>query len=214
MADLLRFRKVLAAAPQFFLRALLLRHVDDEGHTALALRVESGHADQHRHQAAVLVEILLFIRGQAAGLLELLQVSFLLAVEPFAGCQVGPSQATRDEIRALVADDAKKRVIGLENLTTLVPEDDPDDVGVDQSADLRFPFPDFAVQVAVFKRNRRLGSDQLQDADPVGREDACRKPVFQVQQRDQCALLHQRQAEYRADALRADVRVGGMRVPG
>jgi len=52
---------------------------------------------------------------------------------------------TREEVFALVSDDLKERVIGVENPTFEVPDEDPDDVLVDQPADLRVSFLELAV---------------------------------------------------------------------
>ncbi|MNU01475.1 hypothetical protein D3C72_2448940 [compost metagenome] len=61
-----------------------------------------------------------------------------IAVEPFRRGQLCPAEATGDEILTLVAHDAEERVIGLEDPASELPDEDPDNVSVDQALDLRF----------------------------------------------------------------------------
>lgn len=92
-------------------------------------------------------------------------------------------QATRGEILSVVSHDAEKRVIRLKNATFEIPDDDPDDVGVDQASDLRLALFEIAVELDVFldrfpppfrfeprKRERRPGyngdNDDRADDEP------------------------------------------------
>src|SRR5439155_19496092 len=59
MAELLAFRKESFAAPQSFLSLFALGKIDDKRHAPLAFLVERSRAEQHRHPAAILAEILL-----------------------------------------------------------------------------------------------------------------------------------------------------------
>ncbi len=113
----------------------------------------------------------------------------LVAVEPFRRCEVGPAQAARDEIVTVVSHDAEKRVIGLQNPTSKLPDDDPDDVGVDQASDLRFAFAEIAVQARIFQRDCRLRGEQLQYRDPGWREDPGGQVVLKVEHADEIALI-------------------------
>ncbi|MGA7263176.1 MAG: hypothetical protein WCA23_11740 [Stellaceae bacterium] len=61
-------------------------------------------------------------------------------------------QATRGEILSVVSHHAEKRVIRVKNATFEIPDDDPDDVGVDQAPDLLFALFKIALQVDVLLR--------------------------------------------------------------
>ena len=78
-----------------------------------------------------------------------------------------------------------------------IPDEDPDDVGVDQAPDLGFAFCEIAVQTGILQRDRGLRGKQLQHRDPGRREDARGQVVFEVEHADQLGLVEQRQAENR-----------------
>src|SRR5467141_5356477 len=117
------------------LRALALGDVHDEGHATLDSLVESRPPDQHGSPAAIFPEILLLEGLKSPGRVEFCDGPFV-ALAPFGRRQVGPAHWTRDKVRAFVSDHAQKRVIGVANPAVEVPEHDPDDVGVEQAADL------------------------------------------------------------------------------
>src|SRR5262249_47530260 len=151
------------------LRPPALSQIENKRDTLVAAFFEARHTDQHGHTAAILPEVLLLERLQAPGHLQLRDPPPPMPVEPFRGRKVRPAQAARDKILTVVSHHAKKRVIGLKNPTSKLPDDDPNDVGVDQTSDLRFPFLKFAIQTTVFQRNRRLRREQLEDRDPPRR---------------------------------------------
>src|SRR5215469_2873173 len=107
-----------------------------------------------------------------------------MVVEPFRRGEVRPAQATRDEILTVVSHHAEKGVIGLENPTSKLPDDDPDDIGINQAPDLRFALGEIAIQLSIFERDRRLRGEQLQDRDPTRREDAGSQVVLEVEYAD------------------------------
>jgi hypothetical protein len=80
---------------------------------------------------------------------------------PFRRRQVRPAQPTGNEILTILPHHAKKRVVGLEDLSFGFPDEDPDDIGVNQSPDLGFAFHDIAVEAGVFQRDRGLRGEQL-----------------------------------------------------
>ena len=122
-----------------------------------------------------------------------------MSLAPFRRRQVRPAHATRDEILTIVSHHAEKRVIGLDDLPFEIPDEDPDDVGVDQAPDLRFAFCEIAVQAGVLQRDRRLRGEQLQHRDPGRREDARGQVVFEVEHADELAwLINGRQRMERA----------------
>ena len=108
----------------------------------------------------------------------------------------------------------EKRVIGLEDPPFEIPDEDPDDVGIDQAPDLRFALLKIAVQTGIFQRDRRLRGEQLQHRDPGRREDAGGQVVFQVEHADELGLVQQRQAENGAGAMLSDIGIGRKGVLG
>ena len=76
-----------------------------------------------------------------------------------------------------------------------VPDEDADDVGVDQAPDLRFPFLEVAIETGILQGDRGLRREQFQHRDPGRREDAGGQVVFEVEHTDEFGLVNQRQAE-------------------
>src|SRR6478752_10879051 len=101
---------------------------------------EARYTDQHGHTAAIFPEVLLLERLHAPHHLLLRDPPSLVAVEPFRRCEVSPAQAAQDEILTVVSHDPEKRVIGLKNATFEIPDENSNDVGIDQASDLRFAF--------------------------------------------------------------------------
>ena len=75
-------------------------------------------------------------------------------------------------------------MIGFENVTPRAEKADPDDIGIDQAMDPRFPFPERMVQTSVFERCRGLGGKKFQDSHSRGCKHARSKIVFEIQQGD------------------------------
>ena len=135
--------------------------------------LEGRHADEHGHAAAVFPEVLLLERLQSPAHFELGHPASFVAITPFRGSQVRPVQATRDEILAVVSHHGEERVIRLENPTFELPDEDPDDVGVDQapvSLDSRSARSRY--KPAVLERDRGLRGEQFQHRGACRREDA------------------------------------------
>ena len=72
-----------------------------------------------------------------------------VAVVPFRRRQVHPAHATRGKILSVVSRHAEKRIIGLKNAAFESPDDDPDDVGVEQAPDLLVALFKIAVELNV-----------------------------------------------------------------
>ena len=68
---------------------------------------------------------------------ELCQGTFV-ALAPFGRRQIRPAQSTRDEILTVVLQHLQKRLVGLDDLTLDVREEDSQNAGVDQAPDLIF----------------------------------------------------------------------------
>src|SRR5262249_21207705 len=121
------------------LGTLALGQVEDERDALFAILFEARHADEHRHAAAVFAEVLL-LEGVQAPAPEELGYPLFVAPAPFGGSQGGPVEPTRGEIRAVISHRVEEGVVRLENPAFEIPDEDPDDVGVDQAADPRFAF--------------------------------------------------------------------------
>jgi hypothetical protein len=101
--------------------------------------VERGDADQDGDATAVLAEIFLFKGLHGSCRLHLCQRP-CVALAPFLRGQICPIHAPRGEILPVVSHHPQERVISLNNLAVDVPDDDPDDIGIDQAPDLGFAF--------------------------------------------------------------------------
>ena len=97
------------------------------------------------------------------------------------------------------------------NPTFDLPEEDPDDVGLDQSPDLGFAFFEIAVQTSILQRDRCLRGKQLQHREPGRREDAGGQVVLEVKRADELGLDDQGQAENRSRLALTDVGIRGKR---
>ena len=76
-----------------------------------------------------------------------------------------------------------------------IPDQDPDDVRIDQAPDPGLAFLEIVVQTGVLQRDRRLRGQQFQHRDPGGREHVRCQVVLEIEHADQLGLLHQGQAE-------------------
>src|SRR5262249_60251354 len=129
--------ELLLQRPDLSLGPLLLAQVEYECNAFLSAFFEQRTAGQHGDAAAILPEELLFIGLYGRSGLDLGHRAFV-ALAPFRRRQLRPPHRTRQEIVTAVLDHAEKRIIRLENPTLEIPEADSDDVGVDQSSNLRF----------------------------------------------------------------------------
>src|SRR6266851_6881763 len=111
----------------------------------------------------------------------------------------------------VVSHHTEKRVVGLENPTFEVPEEDPDDVGVDQTPDLGFASLEIAVQTSVLQCDRRLRGEQLQHRDSSRREDPGAEVVLEIEHADELGLGDQGQAENGANMTLTEIEIRGKR---
>src|SRR5262249_36340610 len=179
------------------LRPLALGQVEDEGHTLAPSFLEGRATEQHGHAAAVLPEILLLERSHAPGH-PVLTDHLCIALAPVGWRQIRPAETAVDDVVAVVSDHAQKRVISLEDAAVEIPDEDPDDVRVDQAPDLRLALLDMPIQPCVLQRHRGLRGEQSQDRDAVRGEDTRGQVVLEVEDSREPALLQQRQTEHRA----------------
>src|SRR5215813_5590968 len=134
------------------------------------------------------------------------------ALAPFWRGQSGPAQAARNQVLTVIPDDTEKRVISLENSTFEIGNEDPNDVGVDQTPNLSFAICQIEIEPRILKRNRGLRSKHLQHRDAFGRENARRKIVFQIENTDEFSLVDQWQTENGTGATPNDVRISSKRI--
>src|ERR1700745_74216 len=126
---------------------------------------------------------------------------------PFVRRQLSPVQTAGEEILALVADHAKKGIVGLNNSTLEVCDNDADDVGVDESSDTPRAFGEIAAQASILDRHRCLRREEFQQGDARGGENMRCAVVLEVQQAGQLGAAGYWQAEQRTNPLSAKVRV-------
>ena len=86
--------------------------------------------DKDGHSAAVLAEVFLLARLGASRSHHFRHTPCGI-VAPFRRRQLTPAHAPGDEIFAIGLDDTEKRFVGLKNSTFDIPDEDPDDIGLE-----------------------------------------------------------------------------------
>ena len=167
----------------FGFRPLALGQIEHERDAFGRTFFERDRTDQHGHTAAVFAEVLLLEGLDGPDHLQLGHGPGV-AVAPFRRRQIRPAQATGDEIRPVVADYPQKRLVRLDDPAVESPDDDADDIGIDQAPDLGFTFREIAVQTGILQRDRRLRGEQLQHRELGRREDAGGQIVLEVERAD------------------------------
>ena len=102
------------------------------------------------------------------------------ALLPFRRGQVGPSHTARDQILTTVSDDAKEGLVGIDDPTVGMPDDDADDVGVDQPPNPCLALLEVAIEAAVLQRDRSFGGEELEDTNPGRGKDVGAEVIFEV----------------------------------
>src|SRR5271165_1878057 len=90
-----------------------------------------------------------------------------------------------------------------------MPREDPNDIGIDQTPNLRLTFRQVAVQASVLQCCRGLRGKQLQDRDPAGRKNVRGEVVLEVERPDKSGLVEQWQAKHRTGLAPTNVRIPG-----
>src|SRR5271166_6299371 len=201
------------ARSQLLLGPLARGQIEHEGN-GVGLVFEARRPDQYGHTAAVLPQILLLIWLDGSGHLQLSH-SPCIAVTPFRRRQLCPPHTTRNDVFTVVSYHAQKRVIGLDNWPVDLPfdrpDEDSDDVGVDETTDFGFALFEIAVQTGILERDRRLRGEELQHRDPSRGKGPRREVVLEVEHADELGLIDQGQAENGTRLALADVGVGSKR---
>src|SRR5271154_288104 len=172
--------EALLAVPQRCVSLLALGQIEHEGDPLISAFFKSRYTDQHWHPAAVFPEVLLLEWWQAPTHLVLFDPSDV-RILPFRGCQIRPSDAANDEIITIVSHNAKKRVVSLKDAAVEIPNEDSDDVRVDQAPDLRLALLEIAEETGVLQRDRRLRRQQFQDRDSIRSERVRGQRVLEVE---------------------------------
>src|SRR5580658_3135396 len=101
--------------------------------------LNARYANQDRHAAAVLAEILFLERRDGAGGGKLGD-SLFGATDPFRRRHIHPADAAGEEVLAIIPYDAKIGVIGFDQAPAPLADADPDNVGVEQAPDVGVAF--------------------------------------------------------------------------
>ena len=109
----------------------------------------------HGNAAAIFTEVLLLSCLNGSFRLFLCHGAFSV-VEPLRRCQVLPAHATRDEIFPAVSQHVEKSIVGLRYFTSDIPDEDPDNIGVDEAPNLGFALFKIAVKTGILERDRCL----------------------------------------------------------
>src|SRR5208337_209071 len=92
---------------------------------------ESCRTEQNGNAGPLLPDVLLLDWWQHSSPLVLLY-PMCVAVVPLRRRQVRPADAAGDEVLAIISHHVEKRVVSLKNATIEIPDENSDDVGVDQ----------------------------------------------------------------------------------
>src|SRR5258706_2008721 len=135
LAEPLRFRQVRFTSSESLVRPLLFAQVEDERDT-LVSTFKQRASNQDGHPAAIFPEKLLLVWLRSPGVLQAQHGTFV-ALLPFGRCQISPEHSTRDEILTAVLQHAQKGFIGAHDTRAFdIPDENPQNVGVDQAPDL------------------------------------------------------------------------------
>src|SRR6185437_14859137 len=107
--------KLCLKLTQSFCSAFALRQIENEGNTLVPIFLEGCRADQYRYTTAVLAEELLFDRLQTAGHSELWHEPQLVTVLPVVRSQLGPANASCDQVFPVKSHHSQEGIVRLEN---------------------------------------------------------------------------------------------------
>src|SRR5262249_1403851 len=161
-------------------RPLALGQINDERNGLATPFFELRAADKHGHAAAIFPKILLLKWLKAPGRAQFRQGTFVV-LAPFRRRQSGPAHTARNQLLTVIPYDTEKRVIGLKNSTFEIGNEDANDIGVDQTPNLPFAICQIEIEPRILKRNRGLRSKHFQHRDALGRKNAWRQIVFEIE---------------------------------
>src|SRR5712691_7954857 len=189
LAQRLRFRQVRFTSSEGVLRPLLFTQIKHECDTLVPTSLKQRGTDQHRHAVPILPEKLLLVWLNSSGSVQFCHGAFV-ALAPFGRRQIGPAHTTRDKIFTAVLHHAQKRFVGFDDRTFEAPDEDPQNVGVDQAPDLSSAILEIAIKLRVLERDSCLRRKHLQHRDAVRSESVWRQIVFKVENTDELGLVN------------------------
>src|SRR5712671_6252834 len=139
VGQLLRFGQIGLTSHQSLLGALALGQIEHECDALVTALFKCCPTNQHGHTATVFSRVFLLERLEPAATFLLFDPC-VIPVAPVGRRQVRPPYAARNQVFAIVVHHAKKFVVGLKNATFEIPDENSDDVGIDQTPNLRFAF--------------------------------------------------------------------------
>src|SRR6266851_6852273 len=136
VSQLLRFSQISLTAHQSLFRSLALSQIKYVGNALVTAIFKGCPTYQYGHTATVFSREFLFEWLEPTATLLPLD-SCVIPVAPVGRRQLRPPYAARNKVFAVVAHHTKKFVIGLKNATVEIPDENSDDVGIDQAPDFR-----------------------------------------------------------------------------
>src|ERR1700733_4982502 len=140
VGQLLRFGQISLTSHQSLFGPLALRQIEHECDALVTALFKCCPTNQHGYAAVVFSCEFFFERLEPTAAFLLFDPC-VIPVAPVRRRQVRPTYTARNQVFAIVAHHAKKFVVGLKNATVEIPDENPDDVGIDQAPDLRFASP-------------------------------------------------------------------------
>src|SRR5690349_24800265 len=122
----------LLALPCCLFPFLAIGQIDHERCAILSTFIKGCGADQHWDAVPVLVEVLLLKGNRCPSLFQLGQAPGVGAV-PFDRRQLHPAYSPSDEVSAVISYDAQKGLVGISDLAVLFPDENSDNIGVDET---------------------------------------------------------------------------------
>src|SRR5262249_6347090 len=103
--------------------------------------------------------------------------------------QIGPPQATGNDILTDVLQHMQKRIVSLNDSAFEIPNADSQNIGLDQTPDLRFPICQRPIKSYILERDCPLRRKHLQHSEAIGRENLRGHIVFKVENADESSLV-------------------------
>jgi len=93
-----------------------------------------------------------------------------------------PADRSRNQLLPSTAGHVQNRIVVVADVTVGIPEQDSDDVGINEPPDAGLAFLQITVEQGVLERDRGLSCQQLQHRDPVRRESVRRQAILKTKQ--------------------------------
>src|SRR5262249_26204546 len=129
-------------------RSLSLAQIKYEHNPFGAALFEQGRANEDGNAGAVFANVFLFKNLADPGGTQL-RYGTHVSVAPLRRGEFGPGQRARNKVATIVPNDPQKGVVGLENPTVEIANEDPDNVGVDQTTNLGFAVCEVAIEARI-----------------------------------------------------------------